>query len=513
MKTSMAIWMKSSFAALALAGVLAGAQMTPELGLIERVSGDKAAHVALPASSGAAPERGAIVYNLDATTQPLTACPIRRVSDVGDIPAGVLNSGYPYDGQPGRGLHNGYSKYACENLSGEYVLAFGVQPWVLMLYKVDGTLVRRVMHKWSTGSEGLGETFDVRWDLSGRPGTQDDFYFVSGSSLIRQNAATAAETKVWSLPAPYKYLHEGHMGQGANGLRMVKGWDQKTSWSLHLVNVYSGTATELTRAATVKGLTDVSPSGKWVLMQDAGWTVPLRLHPGAALAAGDTSQGVAVPTTSFGHDGWAWDADGNELFCFMDNKTDWYCALDPASGALTQILNMAELGWSVNYHLTVMPDTVRGWIIMFTYAAPGSMDWGRNQIIGLEIAPATQRPRVWRLGSTNNWWGLPKESYYFAEAFGSVAPSGERLWWGANWNNQDNLELYRLDLPRRWWETLGAGGAAIATATATAGATATVIPTPGATAMATATAAGGAESGEMEIVIPEQVLRVRVVKP
>src|SRR5690606_14665741 len=92
----------------------------------------------------------------------------------------------------------------------------------------------------------------------------------------------------------------------------------------------------------------------------------------------------------------------------------------------------------------------RGWIAIATYSRYGPADfWAANQIYLLEITE--DRPRIVRLSPTfTDYWKGDKTASYYGESFASFNPAGDRIYWGTNWLGQDNLELYRLELPEDW---------------------------------------------------------------
>ena len=80
-------------------------------------------------------------------------------------------------------------------------------------------------------------------------------------------------------------------------------------------------------------------------------TTPSRFYSVSALAAGDMNQYIEAPTTDYGHDGWAFDAQGNEVFVYQDNNSDWITAFNPATGEVIKIMNLKETGWGLNQHM------------------------------------------------------------------------------------------------------------------------------------------------------------------
>src|SRR5436190_1824377 len=104
---------------------------------VQQVSAESGAHKIFSTPVGPAPARWSPFI------QSQTGHRITRISDVSQIQD--ISPAYPYEGINNRGMTNGYSKYSCVNQTGEYVLAYGVQPWVNGLYRLsDGAYIRQV---------------------------------------------------------------------------------------------------------------------------------------------------------------------------------------------------------------------------------------------------------------------------------------------------------------------------------------------------------------------------------
>ena len=154
------------------------------------------------------------------------------------------------------------------------------------------------------------------------------------------------------------------------------------------------------------------------------------------------------------HSGWAWSADGRELFVSQNNRNDWIEARDIETGTLLQCLHQGDFGWGNGWHFARMPKTTPGWILLSTYRSGTNTDWGDNQLLMLEMKDRTSHPRVWRLGPTHNQY-----DEYYAEGFAAMSQFGDRLWWGAKWPGQANIETYEMPLPSDWWrDPSGPGG-------------------------------------------------------
>jgi hypothetical protein len=149
------------------------------------------------------------------------------------------------------------------------------------------------------------------------------------------------------------------------------------------------------------------------------------------------------------HSGWAWSFEGRELFVSQNNREDWIEARDPENGAVMRCLYQGDFGWGNGWHFARMPAATPGWVLMSTYREGENTDWGDNQLLMLEMKDQAAHPRVWRLGPTHNQY----DSYY-TEAFAAMSQKGDRLWWGAKWPGQTNIETYEMRLPAQWWREL-----------------------------------------------------------
>ena len=392
---------------------------------------------------------GKQVFTLSAMSIPVKGVPfiqtetgnrITRISNVHDIE----HPNAPYTGKPNQGVTNGYSKYTNVNVTGEYAIAWASVNGHNGLYRLsDTTCVGEL-----TSSGGwLGETSDARWDLSGLPGTEYNLIYQVGSRLVSQNVLEGVSSEKLIHDFGIDLVSEDHM-------------DQDTQARYRAARLANGTMVVIDmredRVLPVElpsGSTDISPMGKWLFL-DA--TIPARFYKIDALAMGDTEQYIELPTTSHGHDGWAFDKNGDEVYLFQDNKTDWFSAFNPATGERTDVINMSEMGWGLNQHLCrIMNPLKKGWMLMSTYCKTDDT-WAYNQLLMIEIKPYTESPRIWRIASTFNhhWKDGVDVGGYFAEAFASIDKDGNNIYWGSNWLAQGDLELYRVELPQNWQDVL-----------------------------------------------------------
>lgn len=324
------------------------------------------------------------------------------------------------------GRHNGYSKYPCDSHGGRYFIAYCFDSSNADLYTADGEFVRALVCSYDKGSApGIGEFNDIRWSCL--PGEEDCFYYTRWEVLLRQHAATGVDTIIgkWSP----NFDHEGHAAQST--LRCM--WHKSLGNSL----VYDLMWGKL--VGTVRGNAEPSPSGRWVLLFSEGkmWAVA----DGAVRT---------VPNYKNAHDGWAWLADGREVYVYQ-GVDDWITAYQPDTDETLRIARLSHFAANsdCNFHLSVMPASRPGWILMSTY---GGSDWSANQLLLLELV---EQGRIIRLGSTMNTWPMAasptKDGSYFAEAFASISPSGNSIYWGANQNDVAQVDLYHADITPAWY--------------------------------------------------------------
>lgn len=392
-----------------------------------------------------APTTATTPAHMEARPADVTGIPIRRLTEIRDFPWARK-----WDGNPLHGLTNGYSKFSCVNATGEYALAYGTQAGISALIRLsDGRFMGWPQIVLRDGRKnGLGDKSAPRWDLSGRPGTE-----------LRIVADGTFETQDFIVELDPLRNEQKDITRGTYGINMDPHGDQSARWRPFSVAKKHLMLLDLeTNAIHDTGLPagghDMSPDGQWLLYFKYA---PHRFYRTADLLRGTTDTFVPVPTRSHGHDGWAFDRAGNQVYVAMDNTNDWYFAFDPAAKKRTDILHMSELGWKTNDHLGRMINPAKkGWMLMATYSTEdAAASWAANQIMMIEIKPASERPRIWRLGPTYMRYGGGKKTQeYFTEAFASLDPTGNFIYWGCNWLGTDNLELYRMELPRDWEKKL-----------------------------------------------------------
>jgi len=419
----------------------------PAVYLIERVEDRDAAsssHRVFPPPAGLLPERG--VPFID--TQ--TGLRVTRLTDVNDIvPIPGLNPGLPWDidGNPAEGFTNGYSRWSNINVTGEYAIAFRTDAHSSLYRIADSQYLGPLT---PDADHAIGDSAEIRWDRSGAPGTATRIYYHFDQKFYQQDALLG-------------YLSAEELFDF--GTDIIATCDMDCSddaryWALRLSNNDCVVFDKENRCLlpgrinqATSGL-DISPSGEWMVMvtQDPDPLKGFRFYEINDLTQGDTTKPVYLPTTSAGHNGWAYDHEGNEVLVYQVNTNDWYCAFNPENQQLINIMHMSETGWGFGQHIgRITNPNKKGWAIFSSYCIDDST-WSYNQIFLLEILHHKRHPRIWRIAPTYNsrWVNGSDVGGYFAEAFAGIDHAGNNIYWGGNWMGSDNLELYRVELPPDW---------------------------------------------------------------
>lgn len=419
--------------------------------LVEGKSASLTTHAIFSLTAGTPLPKGA------SWTQPESGHRMTRITDAIETPMAFVDQSSDLY-RPGQGLYNGYSRYTNVNVTGEYVLAFGTNQTAYLYKLSDQSYVRKIVR---SGGSSIGESSDPRWDLSGAPGTAYHIYYHSGSRVYKQNALDydsqgRPNSEVTVYDFGFSVIADDHMDQSLDARYRANRLSNSTRVILDMKPADGGLPRVLPGMITSDGGVDISPDGKWFFGSGQYYRIE-------DLAKGNNAPYSAIPTTSWGHDGWAYDYSGASVHVYQDNKTDWFCAFNPGTRKLTKILHMSETGWPIGQHMgRVYTSNKKGWLLWASYSADRTY-WSSEQLMMIEILPQAQHPRIWRLGTQCNTWGWPGGSkiiWYFAEAFASLDYSGNNVYWGANWMTStdpivsDNLELYRMELPPDWAEKL-----------------------------------------------------------
>ena len=428
------------------------AAMTPPVSagpalLVERVGGP---HATLPAPSGPVPAKGTGVLD------PTTGISITRLTNIDDVVATPgVNCGLPWassadiHGLKNHGFYNGYSRWSNVNVTGEYMIAFRSTNNHSSLYKTDGTYLGPFV---PDANHAIGESCEPRWDRSGRPGTATRIYHHFNDIFCQQDVLAGYGSK----QVIYDFSKIGIMSTGDMDCS-----DDARYWALKLHDP-SGVPKCVVLDAVSKvvlpgfimqdtsGL-DISPSGKWFVV-DASSSVAahqFRFYRISDMATGDMTKPVWLTGVgnmdTIGHNGWAYDKAGNEVVVYQDNATDWFCYFNPETQQTVKLISLTETGINMNNHTARMPKSKPGWQLFSTYS--GLANWSYNQLFMIELVPPPAVPRILRICNNAHAY---QAGQYFTEAFASIDPAGQNVYWGGNWNGTTPLEIYRATLPTGW---------------------------------------------------------------
>ncbi len=384
-----------------------------------------------PVPSGSLPEKG------DTFIQPGTGHQITRISDINDSFFSSLK------GDPSSGLTNGYSRFTCSNVDDEYILAYSTEQSILLYKLPECRFLKELTYD---GIHFIGESNDPRWDMSGRPGTETTIYFHVDREIFQLDVLKGYTSRELVYDFNQRIVPEDHMDQDKYArYRAVRFPNEIVVLNLRKKRILPG------KINVSYGGCDISTEGDWLYVQGFGqYEMETRFYRIQDLEQGLITNYVVLPCPNHGHDGWAYDSNGNEVYTFQDNTNDWFSSFNPATGERINILHMSETGWEFGQHMgRIYNPKKNGWLLMSSYTWTDSR-WADNQIFLLEILPHNQKPRIWRIASTHNSW----DGDYFAEAFAGISANGNSIYWGANWMGQDNLELYRVELPHDWHQIL-----------------------------------------------------------
>lgn len=184
---------------------------------------------------------------------------------------------------------------------------------------------------------------------------------------------------------------------------------------------------------------DISPDGKWLVWKDhEGQAVN---EPNRFYLISDLAKGVVKPVPvdsditngvkSVGHAGYAKTAAGAMVLVYQDNRTDWFKWFDPVTGKSTRIIEHAKLGYCGQHIARGAP---QGYFLISTYdILPMTPPAPPAQIALIELATGKMikqaDPQI-------------KRGDYWTEGPAAISTDLKTIYWGANADGGDNLEIY-----------------------------------------------------------------------
>jgi hypothetical protein len=415
-----------------------------------------------------------------------------------------------------------YSRYTPSNTTGEFVLVHGDNSTSAWVYRVaDNSPVTILRFNPASGqaSRALGELNELRWDYSGQhpyrlyfvgnsisgvaqsgenigmsfyytdldPATgkqstpvlvhdfSKDFPAFSKASIMNDvEGDSSTDSRFWAWQ-----VMDTTRGAGALPFALFTFDMRSNSVTAALQRSCTGALVPCVALATPSvptpylarpNMVEMSPKGTRVVVD---WD---RVFSGNRDADKNTlSDGPKAFLPNFSdpirigadatHSGWAWGANGQELFVSQNNRNDWIEAVDITSAATakcslisdnsyacgTKVLPYSLLDggtWSVGMHFGKFYDPAKRGIIYLNTYDKTYLSWGKNQSLIVAVNDYTQSPsKVFRLGSTYNLY-----YDYRSEGSGALDFSANNLYTTANWGFTDGRgDAFRVQLPANWY--------------------------------------------------------------
>jgi len=339
------------------------------------------------------------------------------------------------------------------------------------------------------------ESSELRWSKV----DPDLIYLVNGMSFMEWNIVTDTATTVhdFSVEFPSQgiihndvegdcdesgrywcWMVKGPYLNGTNAMHAIITYDKQTDTILGTLDYADYLALGGGRSKLpTPNMVDMSPDGsRCLLLLAFAWDDSAYDDGDLGLDIGTLFDGVYVWDLDFTnpqkvapdqtHGGWGWDYDGNLMYVFQNNKTDWLEATDIQTGGDAwdtrwdvmrgdiRMFEHPDMGYGNGFHFARMPESTPGWNLVSTYKSPASSypaAWGDNQLLMIELVDKdVTNPTVWRLGHMYNVF-----DEYYAEGFATMSQFGDKFWWVAKWFGQSDIETYEMLLPDGWWTAIG----------------------------------------------------------
>lgn len=406
-------------------------------------------------------------------TQPETGVVVTRETDV--LLTTATTAGL--NGDPQNGNYPGYSKYS--NWSDDNSYYFALSTWPDGSLWKNGKFVRMLKSK---SKARIFESREPRWTGNSTLTYIDGF---NTKNLCEQDVAIGPSSEKVLYSAQYELASTGD-GDWSADRRYYAVVEVLRSAAAHVqpierVGVFDRQTGQLLQGKPVFDLTtqtlngvNILPDGEFLLAETSYYRIS------------DLRLGIIAPRSPIirgGHAGYIPDTDGKSLAVWQESADDHIWVYKPSTGERYASIGLDELGWCSIHIASCKNPAFGGCYIVSTY--PSSLSANspfRNQIFIVQLGRTNKydrplmgtgvsnaqwesgflpvQPKILRLASTNNLW-----LGYFSECSANLNLTGDKITFGGNWNQHDNLENYAMVLPANWHDLLA--GAAQPTPTAT----------------------------------------------
>jgi hypothetical protein len=349
------------------------------------------------------------------------------------------------------GLKNEYSRVQSFNADETLVLVRGIEStW----YLYDASTLQLIKEL------EIGGWIDPRWDAT----DPNILYYTPETSLMAYDVLTDG---TWVI---HDFLEEvGHYnpvavwdrGEGspsADGRYWAFMVEDQDWWTIALLTYDQVedrviATLELPRQENEPDSVTISPLGDFVFAQFEPCEVGLgsyELPCGAMVYTRDLTDGWGLVRNS-GHGDLALDRDGNEVFVFQDNDTD-YLSMVPVAGGAVELLWPIDFSHTpLSFHISGRAFNRPGWVLISVVDGDAEAHtWMDDHLFAMELRPNGQIVHLAHHHSIVN--EEEEEHDYWAEPHGTVNRDFTRALFTTNWGRSGTgeVEMFMIVLPPDW---------------------------------------------------------------
>ena len=362
---------------------------------------------------------------------------------------------YDTDGVPqgAAGLSTGYPTWNPDNYDKRYVLfqimSSGGGAAGYVVYKTsDWSFYRNlssVLQGWN------GQDAEPRWDTSGLH--NDRIYYRKNKQLRYYDVDSQVDGLVHDFANDFTesgfYIYNGEEGSPSSDSRYWafmyrNGSSPYQATRLIIYDLVTDTLTYKNIAST-PNFVAMSPDGNYILASYA-WNGSGNEYDGPHTYNKNFSQNWHVGNETL-HWGWGYLSDGTLVYVWQDYN-DWFSYSELNKSGSVNWIPFFDYSTMTGYpgvHWSLMPSSKKGWIFAII-GSGASGAWSRAQIMAFKLQRNSNT--VWRVAFNQDL------ATSYNHGFGQISRDGLYYYFGADWRQTDNMEVYRVELPTSWHEDL-----------------------------------------------------------